>query len=114
MYIIKTSWKCGEIMAVTEKQIEKIDGKRVRIKIYEFKHSIHYKILTGVVRIEYDTVCTPRSNSMIQKKHVGFYLFSPILEYDTKLKLDRPEGLQKAPYIDYSMIKCIESVEVIY
>ena len=51
---------------------------------------------------------------MIQKKHVGFYLFSPILEYDTRLKLDRPEGLQKAPYIDYSMIKCIESVEVIY
>ena len=44
-------------MAVTEKQIEKLDGKRVRIKIYEFKHSIHYKILTGVVRIEYDTVC---------------------------------------------------------
>ena len=51
---------------------------------------------------------------MIQKKHVGFYLFSPILEYDTKLKLDRAEGLKKAPYIDYSMIKCIESIEVIY
>ena len=51
---------------------------------------------------------------MIKKKHVGFFLFSLILEYDSKLKLDRPEGLQKAPYIDYSMIKCIESVEVIY
>ena len=101
-------------MAVTEKQIEKLDGKRVRVKIYEFKHSIHYKILTGVIRIEYDMVCTTRGNSMIKKKHVGFYLFSPILEYDTRLKLDRAEGLKKAPYIDYSMIKCIESIEVIY
>lgn len=101
-------------MAVTEKQIEKLDGKRVRVKIYEFKHSIHYKILTGVVRVEYDTVCTPRNNSMIKKEHVGFFLFSPILEFDSRLKLDRAEGLKKAPYIDYSRIKCIESIEVIY
>lgn len=101
-------------MAVTEKQIEKLDGKRVRIKIYDEKHSIHYKIYTGVIRVEHDIVITPRSNESIRKEHVGFFLFSPILEFDTHLKLDRPEGIIKAPYIDYKMIKCIESVEVIY
>lgn len=82
---------------MTEKKIEKLNGKRVIFEMHAFPHSVERNIYEGIIHVTYDEVCTPRMGAFIKKKHVGFYL-----ENEEKY----------AQYFDYRAIKLIIRLEV--
>ena len=83
---------------MTERKIEKLNGKRVRFKMHTFPHSVEINEYEGILDISYDVLYTNRNGKSIQTSHVGFYLIND----DEKIK-----------YFDYRCIKLITQLEVL-
>ena len=81
---------------MTENQIRKLDGKRVRVKIHSFPHSVKIEEYTGEVQVISENVRTIRMTKVIDKTHYGFYI-------------DGNDG--KLVFIPYNMLKWIVSCE---
>ena len=77
---------------MTETKIKKFDGKHVRFEINKFAHSVEIETKEGIMETDSYIVAAPRDGRIIQKTHVGFWLFP---------------ANGKPEYFDYRRIKLI-------
>lgn len=74
---------------MTEAGMKKYVGKKVRIKMNIFPHSVKTEEIVGVVSDPVETtVNTLRGTTLIHKTHLDFYVGKKLIEWN-KLKLIR-------------------------
>ena len=95
---------------MTESQLRKLDGKRIRCKKLLFQHSIHYDSLQGCVEVVPDSVSLVRDGRTRTYDHIGFFLH-PIRGKSVFILPHPSRG--KSIFIPYVDIKLIFDVETL-
>ena len=82
---------------MTENQVKKLVGKKIRIVKNVFPHSVKTETLEGIVGYDMNISKVLRDNKMIYKEHIDL-----LLETDERVEI-----------IEWNKLKLITNVEVI-